>query len=115
MVLVGRFPITREKQAALAKLAAQARLERQRQQSEASRVTSEQGPRDVQAVSDILDKVGEMGHENIADEMHKNYVNFRSREYQDASSGPSPKIGASLSDISCATTASTRVQRPSKS
>jgi len=128
MALVWKFPITRAKQAAMAKLAAQARLERSTQQSETSSVTSTHSPRDLQALSDFLDEVNDVRESAVLDEMQKTYAEFRCQEHQEyqeqafsparrpgasgdkqrSASAPAPrKIGAAMSESSHATTAGT--------
>jgi len=83
LVCVWRNPITREKQAAIAKLAAQARLERAAQQSETSSVTSTHSPRDVQALAEFISNSRGVSEQAVLDEMQKVYANVRFQEYKE--------------------------------
>lgn len=82
MVFVWAFPISRSKQLAMAKLAAQARLERLTEKSETSSVTSTHSPRDVKELSDLVDGPfqEEIGTKAL-EAMIKEYTEVKFEEY----------------------------------
>jgi len=82
MFFVWAYPNSRSKQLAMAKLAAQARLERLTEKSETSSVTSTHSPRDVKELSDLLDgPFQEDRGEKALQAMAKEYTEVRFEEY----------------------------------
>jgi GPH family glycoside/pentoside/hexuronide:cation symporter len=85
MVCVWYFPINRTQQLAMAKLAAQARLERCIAQSETSSVTSTHSPRDVKELSNFIkdfpnEKVEETG-DKVLEAMTRELCDAKYLEY----------------------------------
>jgi len=87
MVCAWFYPITRTTHARIAKLAAQARLERLTQDSEISSVTSTHSPRDVQALTDFLNEpwtcVEEQREQQVGQAMTHEYTEAKYQGYQD--------------------------------